>query len=266
MGGAESKLMHVTLEGDALPPASIRVTTKAVTVAIPSLDAARAAIADDLARRCGARAAELRAADAFVIRYSADGQRALRPHTDGSRFSATVTLSRGGAVGWRRDAGGADPATACAADCRGATVDSWHAGGVGCAELAGAEWRCDVTCSEACGYGGARARDATVAQDGAAFGGGGTRFGPLVLLPPAGGAVAHGGKLRHAAVPVAWGERYVLAYFFEEESCARGLRFAHALAVGAAAAVALGALAWVACASDFEPGRAGSGAKHAKAD
>ena len=67
-------------------------------------------------------------------------------------------------------------------------------------------------------------------------------------------------------MPVAWGERYVLAYFFAEESCARGLRFAHALAVGAAAAVALGALAWVACASDFEPGRAGSGAKHAKAD
>ena len=46
MGGAESTLMHVTLEGHELPPASIQVTTKAVTtVARPSLDAARAAIA-----------------------------------------------------------------------------------------------------------------------------------------------------------------------------------------------------------------------------
>ena len=232
-----------------------------------ALDAALAAVKRELAHRCGAREAELRAADTFVIRYGADGQRALRAHTDGSRFSATVTLSRGSRIGWRRDAGGADPAAACAADCRGETVDAWHREhGVSCDELAGAEWSCDVTCSAACGYGGVGARDATVGQDEPRFGGGGTRFGPLVLLPPAGGAVAHGGKLRHAAAPVAWGERYVLAYFLEEESCERGLRFAQALAVGAAGALALGALAWGGCASDFEPAPAGSGAKKAKAD
>ena len=43
-----------------------------------------------------------------------------------------------------------------------------------------------------------------------------------------------------------------------------GLHFAHVLAVGTAAAAALGALTWVALSQNFEPGRAESGAKHAK--
>ena len=43
-----------------------------------------------------------------------------------------------------------------------------------------------------------------------------------------------------------------------------GLHFAHVLAVGTAAAAALDALTWVALSQNFEPGRAESGAKHAK--
>jgi len=54
------------------------------------------------------------------------------------------------------------------------------------------------------------------------FDGGGTRFASFrdaTFFPDVGDAVVHGARLKHGGVNVTRGDRYVLAFFFDEELC-----------------------------------------------
>ena len=72
------------------------------------------------------------------------------------------------------------------------------------------------------GGGGSGGSGAAIEAEGG-FRGGGTRFPTLAggptFSPAKGAALVHGGKRRHGAAPVVGGERYVLAFFFEEVAC-----------------------------------------------
>ena len=76
---------------------------------------------------------------------------------------------------------------------------------------------CDcATCARFAELGGPRAGEDY-------FDGGGTRFSSLrdaTFFPDVGGAVVHGARLKHGAEAVTGGDRFVLAFFFDERRCA----------------------------------------------
>jgi hypothetical protein len=216
------------------------------------------AIFPALQKHCGAAAADLLVLDGFVIRYDALGQPALTQHTDGSRFSSTIVLSRGDRhgrtalpPGAKSEMGGGRtaPRPYCEPTCRGDTCDAWvREGGFACSELEG-DWGCDCAWCAAC-------HTSPVRNNGAAeFQGGGTRFENLAnvtFFPPKGGALVHGGKARHGAEPVTGGRRYVLAFFLEEAKCVAADKAIERLLLVAAVTAFVAVLGYVVLYADFD--------------
>ena len=89
------------------------------------------------------------------------------------------------------------------------------------------------------------------------FSGGGTRFSSLrdvVFSPGIGGAVVHGARLKHGGEDVTAGDRFVLAFFFDEALCRAAEQGATDVLYTSLVVVfvLVPLLVWVACFADFE--------------
>ena len=242
-----------------------------------AVEKAKNATIGDLIRRCGATDPALH--DGFVIKYSTQRQAGLDQHGDGGRYSATIALSRPHKSGVHvPDYASSEPQT-CELRKRGFANETCNAAfperrfgrehftaeyplftydefcplsclGQSCDEV---EPHLRLKCD--CGV--CASVSTTVENDKYDFAGGGTRFSSLrdvVFSPGIGGAVVHGARLKHGGEDVTAGDRFVLAFFFDEALCQAAETGATdvlytSLVVGF---VLVPLLCWVACFADFE--------------
>ena len=242
-----------------------------------AVEKAKNATIGDLIRRCGATDPALH--DGFVIKYSTQRQAGLDQHGDGGRYSATIALSRPHKSGVHvPDYASSEPQT-CELRKRGFANETCNAAfperrfgrehftaeyplltydefcplsclGQSCDEVEPhLRLKCDCgVCSSV---------STTVENDAYDFAGGGTRFSSLrdvVFSPGIGGAVVHGARLKHGGEDVTAGDRFVLAFFFDEALCraaetgATDVLYTSLVVVF----VLVPLLVWVACFADFE--------------
>ena len=241
-----------------------------------AVEKAKSATIHDLINRCGATDPALH--DGFVIKYSTQRQAGLEQHGDGGRYSATVALSRPRKSGVHvPDYASSEPQT-CELRKRGFANETCNAAfpermfGRGhfspeyplltyddfCGQCLGQS--CDDVephLRVKCDCGVCASTSTTSENDKYDFAGGGTRFSSLrdvVFSPGIGGAVVHGARLKHGGEDVTAGDRFVLAFFFDEALCqaaetgATDVLYTSLVVVF----VLVPLLVWVACFADFE--------------
>ena len=108
-----------------------------------------------------------------------------------------------------------------------------------------------------CDCGVCASTSTTSEHDAYDFEGGGTRFSSLrdvVFSPELGGAVIHGARLKHGGEDVTSGDRFVLAFFFDEALCQAAEQGATDVLYTSLVVVfvLVPLLCWVACFADFE--------------
>jgi len=238
---------------------------------------ARNATIDDLIHRCGATDPVLH--DGFVIKYSTSRQAGLEQHGDGGRYSATVALRRPRVSGVHvPDYASSEPQT-CELRKRGFANETCNAAfpeRTFSREHFSAEYPlltyddfCPLNCLGQscddvdahlrlkCDCGVCASTSTTRENDAYDFEGGGTRFSSLrdvVFSPEMGGAVVHGARLKHGGEDVIAGDRFVLAFFFDEALCQAAEKGATDVLYTSLVVVfvLVPLLVWVAFFADFE--------------
>jgi len=245
------------------------------------VDRALNATVAELIERCGASDPALH--DGFVIKYTPTQQAGLRQHGDGGRYSATVALSRPQRTGVRVPRYAKLEPQTCALRKRFAneTCNSNFPERTFAQERFSAQYpllqydefcprnclgqSCDdvdehlrekCVCSQAC-----ESVAASQVNDEYDFAGGGTRFSSLrdvVFSPERGGAVVHGARLNHGGENVTHGDRFVLAFFFDERLCQAAEKGGATDVLYTSLVIVLvlvPLLVWIACFADFEDER-----------
>ena len=238
---------------------------------------ARNATINDLVHRCGATDPTLH--DGFVIKYSTSRQAGLEQHGDGGRYSATIALSRPRRTGVHvPDYASLEPQT-CELRKRGFANETCNAEFPErrfSREHFSAEYPlltydefCPANClgqscdevephlRTKCDCGVCASTSTTRENDDYDFEGGGTRFSSLrdvVFSPEMGGAVVHGARLKHGGEDVVAGDRFVLAFFFDEALCQAAEKGATDVLYTSLVVVfvLVPLLVWVAFFADFE--------------